>query len=224
MPRDFPGPHHCVATARAVCDSFSSHIKERCAAAGGRLSLLALEEATAEYLSGMVAKFDWFEKFNRDCMKASACFAPPIFGREMILSSVLATACCGEFDAAFGQRGTIGNPEWRQKFFDALAHFVRNHADDDIDSKMLAAYAEAAQRFGTKLTVIDVAAQPSVERVVQRFTRGLKLADADALTAAAATLVSFINSGSLAGDADLACAITQDEAIKFLTALRQRWN
>ena len=227
MSRDFPGPHHCIATARAVSESLYGVIKARCIAGGGNLTLADLEDANVGYLDGLASKFDWFEALNRDCMKASACIAPPMFGREMIFASVLATACGREFDSAFGGSGMTANPGWRRPFFALLAQFMREHSDGDVDGKMIGAYVEATRKFGAKLSLDNLAAQRSVQRILQRCVAGLGLVSVDAQTAAATGLSSFINSALAAktdGTHDRPCAVTQGEAAEFLLALRQKWE
>ncbi len=160
------GPHFCVGLGKSVGEMIFRYLQARCQSAGGTITLADLDEAKAHFINTFPNAFDFFEMVNQSCMQASSATAPDAFGRDYILAHMLLT--CGQkparraFDMQVGRFGAT----WLNQFFGGLAQFVRNRVAD-ADDRLVKAYAMAAIRFGTKLTISDLVRNETFQPVLR---------------------------------------------------------
>ena len=169
----FPGPHHCLGTARTVADIVYRSLHARCIARGGTLSVEEIEHCYAEIIASFSSGFDMFERRHLHCMHASVSTAEMPFARDRILVTIL--RACGETAArqAFSMQVEQQGECWLRPFFDAFAHYVRTHLCTDADQRLTAAYVETGLTRKDKISIDDLLKHKIVQNVLRDCARPL---------------------------------------------------
>ena len=84
MSDELPGPHHCIGTARAVTELVFRGLRAECAASGGTMSLVEIENFYSRIIDSFSSGFDLFELRHSRCMDASLSRAAMPFARSTL--------------------------------------------------------------------------------------------------------------------------------------------
>ena len=66
MSDELPRPHHCIGTARAVTEIVFRGLRAECAASGGTMSLVEIENFYSRIIDSFSSGFDLFELRHTD--------------------------------------------------------------------------------------------------------------------------------------------------------------
>ena len=161
------GPHHCIGTARAVCDLMFRSLRIHCTSNGGNLSLSDLERFYPHFIGNMSAGFDMFESGHQRCMDASASAAENPFARGVILATLL--RACGERSAqrAFSIQIDHCGAEWTKQFFDDFARYIQAHMRTNVELRLIDAYVDVAATPKTEMSVSELLKHESIQGVLR---------------------------------------------------------
>jgi hypothetical protein len=219
MPELLRGPHHCVGIATSVTERIFHFLKTRAEAQGGTLSLADLGGLRQQFLASLPKAANYFEGVDRQYNEASAATAPECVSRENILTTLVYACSHKAARTAFPQAEHIG-ANWLNQLCGGIARYIRQHVCTDVNDRLNKAYFEAAGRLGAKLSVSDLLADESVQRVLRECLT--PLIAKDALDRVAEPLCDAVNM-HIAGKRGIAKAdpskVTEAEMRKFLTFL-----
>lgn len=221
-PRELPGPHHCIGTARAVVDIVFRSLRARCAALGGVLPQDELDALCSEIVDSFACGFDLFELRHNRCMNASLSTSDMPFARERILATLL--RACAEKSARgiFSLQIQHLGARWIDQLFEGIASYARHHIGTRLDAPLINAYVDTANIPGIKLTPIELLKRQAVKDTISECARVFETAGGsvtgvnDACDWVNASIAKQRN----AGGADIS-KITQDEARSLLFMLPQ---
>jgi hypothetical protein len=222
MSDELPGPHHCIGTARAVTELVFRGLRAECAASGGTMSLVEIENFYSRIIDSFSSGFDLFELRHSRCMDASLSRAAMPFARSKILATLL--RACGEksADAAFSvQIGRLG-VEWIDQLFGALAHYVRRHVAFDFEARLITAYVDTAtMNKAMPLTIDELLRQTAVQNILlDCVTEAFDRHDAPELvTRAVCDSINEFMTEQRGIEGPHVCKVTESESSRFLTLL-----
>jgi hypothetical protein len=213
------GCHHCIGASRTVTDLLFHFLQSRAIANGG-LSADDIVNIRVQFNESISSGVDLFEAIHQQCMNASEHNAHNLFSRATILSTLL--LACGRKSAehAFAIQIEHCGLDWLDDFFYAFAQYFRQHANSDLEARLIGAYVNAAATFKSNLTVSNLLNEVSVQEVldiyVKPFTHMINI-DEVAESISADTNCYIASKKILAGP-NIA-KTTADEIKRFLTML-----
>ena len=170
------GCHHCIGAAHTVTELIFRVIESRAIANGGSISVEDITNARVDFIGSLSSSVDSFEKIHQECMDASGSYAPDPFSRDMLLSTLL-LACGGKsanqvFKLQIGKCG----PEWLGYFFYAFAKVARDHRSHESKVHLIIAYADAAGKFKSNLTVPNLLNNDGIKKILLEYVASISKA------------------------------------------------
>lgn len=166
--------NHCIGTAHAIMNMVFQHLRSRCAAGGGSLTMAGLDAAQDDLVAALSGGLDMFETIHKRCMLANTVLSPPLFENDRMLSSLL-YACSRELAhcAAMSSARHLPDDEI-DAFYDDLAQSLKRHLGFDAEARLARGYMNASIEHGQALTIERLVEEPNVKSVLDACRRLLE--------------------------------------------------
>lgn len=172
--------NHCIGTAHSIMNMVFRHIRSRCAARGGSLTMAELGDAQEELAEALSGGLDMFETIHKRCMLANSILSPPLFENDRMLSSLL-YACSRELAHCTALSAARHLPDDEiDAFYDDLAQSLTRRIGFDVEVLLKRGYMNASIEHGQGLTIERLVEEQNVKSVLDECRRLLESPEAAA--------------------------------------------